>query len=146
MTNRPTWESTFLSMAAEVAKRSTCPRLACGALVASASHQVLATGYNGSARGEPHCDEVGCLMEGGHCVRAIHAELNALLQGARVGVSLNGGTLYATHRPCVRCASAIIQAGIAKVVYAQGYDSDGLFETVRTRLTQAGIVVLDYEE
>lgn len=136
---RPSWDEIYIDMARLVARRSTCPRLACGAVIVSSEHQVLATGYNGSPRGEPHCSDVGCLMESGHCVRSVHAEMNAILQCARLGISLKGSTLYCTHRTCIRCATAIAQAGIIEVVYQHSYDTDNLTDFVTTRLESAGI-------
>jgi dCMP deaminase len=66
---------------------------------------ILATGYNGSLRALPHCDEVGHLMDGGHCVRTVHAEANAIVQAARTGVRLEGGEIYVTASPCFGCFS-----------------------------------------
>lgn len=141
MTERPSWDETFLSMARVTAMRSTCPRLSCGTVIVSPDNQVLATGYNGAVRGELHCTDAGCIMEGGHCVRAVHSELNALLQCARLGVSAQGSTLYVTHRTCVRCAAAIVQVGVKRVVYDSSYDTDGLQGYVLARFTAAGIAV-----
>jgi len=117
---RPSWDEYFMRIAAEVAQRSTCTRANVGAVVTK-DKRILTTGYNGAPRGLPHCLEVGCLMVDGHCVRTIHAEQNALLQGALHGVALAGGTLYVTHQPCLNCAKMIINAGIVRVVFTQAY-------------------------
>ena len=140
-TDRPSWDETFYQIALGMSRRATCPRLACGAVIVSHDHQMLTAGYNGAPRGERHCTEVGCLMEGGHCVRAIHAETNAVLQAARTGVSVAGGVMYLTQRPCVRCAGLLIQSGVTELVYGTDYDSDGLTSVVLARLDDAGIVV-----
>jgi len=82
---------------------------------------VLATGYNGSLPRAPHCDEVGCLIVNNHCVRTNHAEINALCQAARHGVSLGGATAYISNMPCTACAKALIAAGITRVVVFSDY-------------------------
>jgi dCMP deaminase len=85
-------------------------------------NQVIASGYNGSPRGLEHCDEVGCSLDtDGHCVRALHAEENAIIQCATTGVATSGSTMYVTHSPCPRCARIIVQAGIIRVVYKVAY-------------------------
>lgn len=117
---RPSWDEYFLQMATLVAGRSTCPRRHVGAVLVR-DRRVVATGYNGSVRGAPHCDEVGCLLEGGHCRRTVHAELNALLQCAYHGVTSVGATLYTTDFPCLDCAKALIQAGVRSVVFRSDY-------------------------
>jgi len=132
--NRPSWDEYFMRIASEVAQRSTCDRAQVGAVVVK-DKRILTTGYNGSPRGLPHCSEAGHLMVDGHCVRTIHAEQNALLQGALHGVALAGGTVYVTHQPCLNCAKMIINAGIVRVVFTRAY-LDPLSEDF---LKQAGV-------
>ncbi|MBX6350920.1 MAG: cytidine/deoxycytidylate deaminase family protein [Clostridia bacterium] len=121
---RPSWDDYFIEMARLVAARSTCPRRQVGAVLVR-DNRLVATGYNGSVRGAPHCDEAGCLLvrqgERESCVRTVHAELNALLQCAVTGVSSQGATLISTDFPCVHCAKAIVQAGVRRVVYLSEY-------------------------
>ncbi len=117
---RPSWEDYYVDLARLVARRSTCPRRRVGAVMVK-NQRLIATGYNGAVRGAPHCDEVGCLMEDGHCVRAVHAELNAIIQCAWEGVSSRGASVYTTDFPCVTCAKAMIQAGVERVVYLAPY-------------------------
>lgn len=121
---RPSWDEYFLQLSQLVATRATCPRRQVGAVLVR-EHQILATGYNGAIRGAPHCTEVGCLLvqngERESCVRAVHAELNALLQCALNGVSSKESTLYVTDYPCVHCAKALVQAGVVRVVYMEDY-------------------------
>jgi dCMP deaminase len=81
---------------------------------------VVATGYNGSLRGMPHCDEAGCAVKAG-CTRTIHAEANAIYQAARTGAALDGTTAYVTTMPCFECMKALLQVGVVKVVYAEEY-------------------------
>ena len=117
---RPTWDEYFLDIAFSVAERSTCDRAHVGAVLVR-DKRILATGYNGSPAGLPHCDEVGHLMVDGHCVRTLHAEQNAIIQCALHGVSSEGATAYVTHQPCLTCAKMLINAGIERVVYAGSY-------------------------
>jgi dCMP deaminase len=121
---RPSWDEYFMSIAREVATRSTCPRLAVGAVIVR-DRRILTTGYNGSPSGLPHCDDVGCLIrivDGREsCQRTLHAEQNAIIQAAYHGVSVTGATIYTTHQPCLLCTKMIINAGIETVYYGQGY-------------------------
>lgn len=124
-----------------------------GAVVVQ-DRRIVATGYNGAPPGMPHCTDVGCdvppagykltgpkyqefepLPEEG-CQRAIHAETNALLWAARKGVHTEDGIMYCTHGPCLKCAQAIIAAGIREVYYITPYRLfDGL-----SLLTQARVI------
>ncbi len=117
---RPSWDAYFVGIAFEVAKRTTCDRARVGAIIVK-DRRVLTTGYNGSPPGLAHCDDVGHLMVAGHCVRTLHAEQNAIIQAARHGVSVDGGTIYVTHQPCLICVKILISAGLARVVYAVEY-------------------------
>lgn len=118
---RPSFHETMFKLAKVWAERATCPRLSVGAVIVNADHQVLATGYNGSVRGHAHCLDHGCVLEGDHCVRAVHAEANALMQAARVGVSVNGALIYVTHTPCIACAKLLAQAGVGNLLYLESY-------------------------
>ena len=126
---RPTWDEYFMSLAREAASMSTCPRLSVGAVIVR-DKQVISTGYNGAARGLPHCLDDGCLIVDGHCVRTVHAEANSLLFA---GVErTQEATMYVTHLPCYHCAGLIINAGIKQVVYGTAYGSSaghGLLKT-----------------
>ncbi len=127
---RPGWDAYFLRMARLVATRGTCPRRRVGAVLVR-DERVIATGYNGSVRGDAHCDDVGCLMENGHCIRAVHAEMNALLQCAASGQTSAGATLFCTDFPCIHCAKALVQAGVVRVVYAADYPDGHSAEVLR---------------
>lgn len=119
---RLSWSEYFILMSQLIATRSTCPRRAVGAVLVR-EHRVIATGYNGSPAGQPHCTEVGCLLEHGHCVRTIHAELNALLQCAKYGIAAGGVDLYCTDLPCRNCARALVQSDIRSIYFVRHYDS-----------------------
>jgi dCMP deaminase len=115
---RPSKEETFLQFAELLARRSTCGRLSVGAVVTDeAMLQVLGIGYNGNARGLPNqCDDVTAT---GSC-GCLHAEINALLKAPG---ALPNKTLFTSHSPCAGCAKAILNAGVARVVYRQLYRS-----------------------
>lgn len=104
-----------------VASKSTCPRARVGAVFTSPDGEILATGYNGAPRGMDHCDDVGCLVVDGHCVRSTHAEQNAIVQAAKRGTALRGSTLYVTHTPCAVCVKLLINLGVEKVVSGEPY-------------------------
>jgi len=122
------WDHYFMRIAQLVARRSTCIRRKVGAVIVRDKH-ILTTGYNGAPKGLPHCTEIGCLREklgipSGERVeicRGVHAEQNALVQAARFGISLEGGVLYCTTQPCVTCAKLLINAGIERIIYLEGY-------------------------
>ena len=134
---RPSWNEYFMNVAQEVAKRSTCERAQVGAVIVK-DKRILTTGYNGSPRGLPHCTEVGCLMDNGHCVRTLHAEQNAIIVAALHGVITEGATIYITHQPCFLCAKMIINAGIVQIVYDKEYPDD----RAREFLEQAGVELI----
>lgn len=126
---RPSWDQYFMDIARMVGTRATCDRGRSGCVIAR-DKQILTTGYVGSPPGIPHCDEVGhemmtAVQEDGtetkHCVRTTHAEQNALIQAAKVGLSLKGATLYSKMAPCYVCAKLIITAGIVRVVSEKDY-------------------------
>ncbi len=129
-TSRASWDEYFMAIARQVATRSTCDRKHVGAVIAR-DRMILATGYNGSIRGLPHCDEVGHLMDGGHCVRTVHAEANAIVQAARSGVRLEGGEIYVTASPCFGCFKLIANAGLVRVVFGEFYRDERIFEFSR---------------
>lgn len=103
-----------------LAMRSTCTRLTVGATIVR-DKRIIAGGYNGSITGSTHCIDEGCYVIDNHCVRTIHAEVNALLQCAKFGVPTTGAEIYVTHFPCLQCCKAIIQSGIKVVYYAKDY-------------------------
>lgn len=117
---RPSIDEYMMAMATTAALRGTCDRKRVGVVLARGPH-ILSTGYNGSMPGAAHCDEAGHDMEGDHCVRTTHAEINAILQAARHGVRVEGATAYVTASPCWHCFKALVGAGIARVVYGESY-------------------------
>lgn len=124
---RASWDEYFMNIAREVATRATCNRKHVGAVIVR-DRSILATGYNGSIAGLPHCDDEGHLMEDGHCVRTIHAEANAVIQAARNGVRIDGGMIYVTASPCFGCFKLIANAGIRRIVYGEFYRDQKIFD------------------
>ncbi|MFQ6615827.1 MAG: cytidine/deoxycytidylate deaminase family protein [Fidelibacterota bacterium] len=127
-------ETYFMNIAREVASRATCDRKHVGAVIVR-DKTILSTGYNGSIRGLPHCDDAGHEMENGHCVRTIHAEANAIVQAARNGVTINDSEIYITASPCYDCFKMIANAGIRKIYYGEFYRD----ERIRKHALEAGI-------
>ena len=119
-TKRPSWDEYFLKVAMLVSERATCPRMHCGCVLVR-ERRILSTGYNGSIPGDGHCEDIGCLVVDNHCVRTIHAEMNAILQCSIHGISTQGATAYVTNMPCTNCAKALIGAGIKEVVIFSDY-------------------------
>jgi dCMP deaminase len=127
---RVDWHQYFMNIAAEVATRSTCDRKHVGAVIVR-DKTILSTGYNGSVRGLPHCDDVGHMMEDNHCVATIHAEANALIQAARNGVRLEGAEIYVTASPCWHCFKMVANAGIKGIYYGEFYRDDRIFDAAK---------------
>jgi dCMP deaminase len=145
---RPTWDEYFMEVANTIAKRATCDRGRSGCVIAR-NRQILVTGYVGSPMGFKHCDEAGhqfkkLLHEDGtetqHCVRTVHAEQNAICQAAKLGVAIEGATLYCRMTPCRVCAMLLINCGITRVVCERRYHAGAESEAM---LHHAGIE-LDY--
>ena len=142
MTDRPSWNDYFMDIARLVATRSTCQRRKVGAVLVR-DKRILATGYNGVPSGMKHCDAVGCLRETlnipsgerHELCRGVHAEQNAIIQAAKHGISIDGATLYCTHSPCLICAKMLVQAGIRKAFYLEGYEDSRTFEILGNELS-----------
>ena len=110
----------FMGIAELTAYRSTCDRAHVGAVVVK-DRRIIMSGYNGSPAGLAHCDEVGHYLVDGHCIRTIHAEQNIIAHSAKVGISLDGATMFVTHEPCFFCLKLLIAAGIKRVIYKNSY-------------------------
>jgi len=144
---RPTWDQYFIDITHLVATRSTCLRRQVGALVVK-DRNILATGYNGTPSGIRHCEETGCLRERlqvpsgerHELCRGLHAEQNAIIQAARHGVNIDGSTLYCTTMPCIICTKMLINAGIRRIVYEEGYSDD----LAREMVEEAGLEIFRF--
>ncbi len=146
------WDHRFMEMAHLVSSWSSCHNdcRAVGAVVVK-DKRVMTTGYNGAPAGIKTCKEKG------YCIRrklgipsgtraeicyAVHAEQNAVVQAAKLGISIDQGTLYCTHQPCSICAKIIINAGIRRIVYEQGYPDEFSLELIN----EAGVLLEKYEK
>jgi dCMP deaminase len=139
---RPSWDDYFMAVVKIVAARGNCDRLYAGAVLTK-NNRIIATGYNGAPAGLPTCNEVGHLLEDGHCVRTVHGEHNALLQAARIsGPSAEGGTLYTKYSPCIHCAKYIIATGVKRIVIGKIYRSPQALDMLK----DASLEIVIYQE
>ncbi|MEW6061473.1 MAG: dCMP deaminase family protein [Bacteroidota bacterium] len=136
-TQRIDWHDYFMNIAEQVATRSTCARKHVGAVIVR-DKTILSTGYNGSLRGAPHCDEVGHDIENDHCVRTVHAEANAVAQAAKHGVRIDQSEIYVTASPCLTCFKLLANAGITAVYFKEFYRD----ERITRYAQQAGVTLV----
>ena len=112
-----------MRLADVVAERATCPRKKICAVLGR-DGMIVSTGYNGAPRGIEHCsDKAGCRMANGHCVRTVHAEVNAVIQAAYHGAATKDSTMYTQVLPCEHCAKVLINAGVKRIVYSGIYEN-----------------------
>lgn len=149
MSERPSWDQYFLTITRQVAERSTCNRAKVGAVIVR-DKNILASGYNGAPAGLPHCTEVGCLIYQSktptgeneeNCYRTIHAEINAIAQAAKNGVSIRDADIYVTHTPCIHCFKVLINTGIKRIFYEKAYK----LHTVSELLASTGVTLQKVE-
>lgn len=138
---RISWKNYFMNIAREVATRSTCSRKHVGAVIVR-DKTILSTGYNGSIKGLPHCDDAGCDMVDGHCVRTSHAEANAIVQAAKNGVGIDQSKIYVTASPCYDCFKLIANAGINTIYYEEFYRDQRIID----RSKEIGIQLVSLED
>ena len=117
------WNQYFMLQAVLLSLRSTCERLSVGAILVR-DKRVIAGGYNGAVSGDDHCIDVGCYVVDGHCLRTIHAEMNAVLQCSKFGIPTDGAEIYVTDFPFLQCTKSLLQAGIKKIYYMRNYHND----------------------
>ena len=120
---RASWDNYFVQIAVTVSTRATCDRKHVGCVLVK-DRVIVATGYNGSVRGLPHCDDEGHDLVNDHCVRTVHADANAVAAAARQGSATAGATAYVTAFPCWGCFRLLVNAGIERIVYADAYRMD----------------------
>lgn len=129
---RLSWTEYFSLQAVIASSRSTCERAYVGAVIVK-NKRVIATGYNGSVHSDAHCIDVGHHLIDGHCVRTVHAEVNAITQCAKYGIETDDSELFVTHFPCLNCTKSLIQAGITKVNYLNDYRVDPYAKELLTK-------------
>ena len=144
MPNRLSWQDYFMANAELISKRSTCDRAFVGAVLVK-DKRIIATGYNGGVSETDNCNEVGHYMEDGHCIRTVHAEMNALIQCAKEGISTKNTEIYVTHFPCLNCTKQLLQVGCKRVVYIHQYRIDEYAEYLY-REKEVELVNLPIEE
>jgi len=138
---RVSWETYFMNIAKEVSTRSTCDRKHVGAVIVR-DKTLLSTGYNGSIKGLPHCNDAGCEMVDGHCIRTSHAEANAIVQAAKNGIKIDGSEIYVTASPCYNCFKLIANSGIKVIFYNELYRD----ERIKNRAKEVGIELISLED
>ncbi|WP_163328534.1 deoxycytidylate deaminase [Desulfurobacterium thermolithotrophum] len=146
---RPSWDEYFMSIAEMVSTRSTCIRRKVGAVLVK-DKRIIATGYNGPPSGLKHPEEVGCLREKlnipsgerHELCRGLHAEQNAIIQAALHGVSTKGSILYCTHCPCSLCTKMLINAGVVKIIYKEGYPD----QLAKELAAEANLPMIQFKE
>ena len=146
------WDKRMMDMAKLVATWSSCYKVnrKVGAVIVK-DKRILTTGYNGAGSGISSC------VDRGYCLReqmnipsgtrheicyAVHAEQNAIIQAAKLGISVQGATLFCTHQPCSICAKMIINSGIARVVFDEGYPDEFSIKM----FNEAGVQVDKFED
>ena len=146
------WDKRFMEMAEVVATWTSCARegRAIGAVIVK-DKRILTTGYNGAPSGIMSCRDKGeCMrdklgVESGtrqELCYAVHAEQNAIAQAAKLGVSVDGATIYVTHQPCTICTRIIINSGIKRIIYKHSYPDEFSVKL----LNDAGVELIKYEE
>jgi len=150
MSDRPSWDQYFMTITRQVAERSTCTRAKVGAVIVR-DKNILATGYNGSPAGMPHCLDVGCLVYKSttpsgevedNCFRTIHAEINAIAQAAKNGHAITDADVYITHTPCIHCLKVLVNTGIKRILYERPYKLHTLEEMLgHTDVTLTQVIV-----
>ncbi len=147
MTERPSWDDYFMTIAEDVATRATCIRRKVGAVLVK-DKRILSTGYNGAPTGITHCTPETCLRtiynvpsgERHELCRGLHAEQNAIIQAAYHGVSIKDAILYVTHQPCSICTKMLINSGIRKFIFKHPYKD----KLATDMMEEAGVITVVY--
>ena len=141
----PNWDEYYLEICRVVALRSKDPHTQIGCVIVGPAHEIRSTGYNSLPRGIR--DDVPERFERPtKYLWMEHAERNGIYNAARAGTATEGCTIYVEIMPCMDCARAIVQAGIAEVVVSEGrmsrYSSeyyDEHFRKVEELFAEAGV-------
>ncbi len=143
---RPTWDEFWFTLALFYSTRGTCDRLRAACLLVDKNKRLIGAGYNGSLPGQPHCDEVGHLMVEGHCLRTLHAEVNAIMHS--VG-DLEGATAYILGTPCIDCVKKLLAKKVKTILFTRDYDNKArggeyIFELARQQGAEIRRVDIDF--
>ncbi len=145
---RPSWDEFWFTLALFYSTRGTCDRLRLACLLVDKNNRLIGAGYNGSLPGHPHCDQVGHLMVEGHCLRTLHAEVNAVLNSKG---DLEGATAYILGTPCLDCTKILLSKKVKRILFAKQYDNKergggNIFEFAKLSGAEIKHVDLDFEE
>ena len=137
------WDKRFIELARHISQWSKDPSTKVGCVVVGEDRQIMSTGFNGFPRGIEDDERLSDRSKKYPLI--CHAEENAIMQAARVGVSLKGCTVFVTWSPCSRCTRSMIQAGITKIVFPDDQDIPERwqedFEIAKAMMAEAGVQV-----
>lgn len=144
--NRPTWNEFWFTIALFYSTRGTCDRLKAACLLVDRDNRLVGAGYNGSLPGDPHCDEIGHLVVDGHCLRTLHAEVNAILHSTG---DLTGATAYVLGTPCIDCVKKLLSKKIKKILFTRDYDNRArggqyIFELAKNQGTEIKKIEINF--
>lgn len=145
---RPSWDEFWFTLALFYSTRGTCDRLRTACLLVNKNNKLISAGYNGSLPGHPHCDEVGHLLIGGHCLRTLHAEVNAILHNAG---DLDGASAYMLGIPCIDCVKKLLSKNVKRILFTEYFDNkerggDLIFELAKTSKAELKHVKIDFSK
>lgn len=145
---RPSWDEFWFTLALFYSTRGTCDRLRAACILVDKNNRLVGAGYNGSLPRHPHCDEVGHLMVDGHCIRTLHAEVNAILHSTG---DLEGATAYVLGTPCIDCVRKLLAKQVNKIIFTRDYDNlarggEHIFELVKTSGAEIKRMDIDFSK
>ena len=120
---RISWNDYFMKAATLASVRSPCDRLKVGCVIVK-NNRLISMGYNGFLAGTDHRS----IVRWGHEQATIHAEINAITDAAKRGVSIDDTIAYITHYPCINCFKALASSGVKKIYYQVDYKNDPILE------------------
>ena len=138
------WDLRFIELAHHISSWSKDPSTKVGCVVVGSDREIRSTGFNGFPRGIEDDDERLLDREKKYPL-ICHAEENAIMHAARIGISLKGSTAYVTWPPCSRCARSLIQSGIKEIIYPtpgeipERWQED--FDISNAMISEAGVIV-----
>lgn len=131
---RLSWDEYFMKTAELASVRSPCNRLQVGCVIVK-NNRLISMGYNGFLSGTSHCS----IVVDGHEQATIHAEMNAITDAAKRGVSIDDSVAYITHYPCINCYKALASSGVCKIFYKHDYKNDSNIDALGYKIILANI-------
>lgn len=146
--NRPTWDEFWFTIALFYSTRGTCDRLRAACILVDKNSHFIGAGYNGSLPGDPHCDEAGHLIVDGHCIRTLHAEVNAIMHSTG---DLDGATAYVLGTPCIDCVKKLLTKKVKRILFTRDYDNQArggeyIFDLAKTQGAEIRYVNINFPE